>query len=96
MPAARKGATSTRSSKLRLATVPRVQLSMSESENGLGARFISSAIIAPAKLDSPTPTRIRVTTEPIRVAATVSRAVAASAPAMAANGMTSAPAPTRP
>ena len=48
-PDAMNGAASTRSSKLRLATLPRVQLSMSASEKGFGARFISSAIIAPGK-----------------------------------------------
>ena len=69
---------------------------MSASEKGFGARFISSAIIAPAKLDSPTPTRISVTTDPTRAAATVSSAVAASAPAMAATGNANAPTSTSP
>ena len=64
---------------------------MSASEKGFGARFMSSAIIAPAKLDRPMPTRISVTIDPTRTAATVNSPVAASAPAIAATGSAKAP-----
>ena len=59
---------------------------MSDSENGFGARFNSSDIAAAEKLDRPTPSRIRVTTDLIRMAAAASSAVAASAPATAKIG----------
>ena len=90
------GAASMRSAKLRFATVPSVQLNMSASEKGFGAKFIKSDIIAPAKLDKPMPTRISVTIEPTRSAAMVRTAVAASAPAIAATGIANAPTSTRP
>ena len=59
---------------------------MSDSENGFGARFINRLMAAPAKLDRPTPIRMSVTTDWVRNAAMVMRAVAVSAPMIAAIG----------
>ena len=50
---------SSSSPALRFATDPNNQLTRSLSENGLGDRFIANAVIEPAKLDNPTPTRMR-------------------------------------
>ena len=95
-PAIMNGSTSVISPKLRLATEPSIQLIMSDSEKGFGARFMTRLIAAPAKLESPTPIRISVTIDCVRIAASVNKAVAASAPRMAAIGNTHELKETRP
>ena len=70
----------------RLATEPSIQFFKSKKKNGFGAKFKRTDIIAPDKLDIPTPIKIKVTVERTLNAAKIIMAVAIIAPDIDATG----------
>ncbi len=80
----------------RSSSEPSSQKAISRAANGLGARFMASAVPAPASAEIASPDRIRISSEALRPAMLRSRNTERKAPAMAASGRPQASASVTP
>ncbi len=90
------GSASTTWRKLRSSSEPSSQNAISSAANGLGARFIVSAVAAPARLEMARPARMRSSRLALRPATTSSRNTEVKAATMAASGSTNERTSARP
>ena len=85
-PAAMNGSASTTWRKLRSSSEPSSQNAISSTTNGLLDRFMTSAVAAPARLESASPAKIRINSPALRPAIVSKANTELNAPITAATG----------